>query len=144
MVASAVPYDHETADAMPARQKRLSELLHNETHRAGTRTTTTRNPVLGAHTTRVIEGARKRNTIAKTHLQSNLSSRAGWHVIGGLCRTVSYEVNAFLLQHALNPLDILLILASNANVALNPTVAVLKNFELKRDTIQAENYVPAR
>lgn len=54
------------------------------------------------------------------------------------------EVNAFLLQYALNRLNILLILAGNTNVTLDLAVTVLKNFELKRDTIQTENDVPAR
>lgn len=64
-----------------------------------------------------------------------------WRVVD---HTVSYEVNALLLQYTLNRLNILLILAGNANVTLDPAVTVLKNFELKRDTIQAENDVPAR
>ena len=67
-----------------------------------------------------------------------------WYVIVNLCCTVSYEVNAFLLQYALNRLNILLILAGDANVAIDLAVTVFKNFELKRDTIQAENYMPAR
>lgn len=143
-VASAVPYYHEAADAMSAQQKRLSKLLHNEAHRASTGATTTRNPILGAHTARVVERARKQNTITKTHSQSNLSGWMGWHAIVNPCRTVSYEVNAFLLQHALNRLNIPLILAGDANVTLDLAVTVLKNFELERNTIQAENYMPAR
>lgn len=75
---------------------------------------------------------------------SHVPIRADLYVIVGLCHIVSYEVNAFLLQYALNRLNILLILAGNANVTLDLAVTVLKNFELKRDTVQTENDVPAR
>ena len=51
------------------------EPFHNEVHEAtATAATTTREPVLGAHTARVVERARKRNTIAETHFRSNLSN----------------------------------------------------------------------
>lgn len=60
------------------------------------------------------------------------------------CHTVSYEVNAFPLQYALNRLNILLILAGNTDIALDLTVTVLENFELKRDTIKTKNDVPTR
>ena len=53
------------------------EPFHNEAHRVGTRTTTTRKPMLGAHATRVIERAGKWNMVTKTHLRSNLSDRVG-------------------------------------------------------------------
>lgn len=53
------------------------EPLHNEAHRAAADATTTRDPALGAHATRIVERPRKRNTIAETHSQSNLSSWAG-------------------------------------------------------------------
>lgn len=69
--------------------------------------------------------------------QSRAPAEPGGH-------TVSYEVNTFLLQYALNRLNILLILAGNANVTLDLAVTVLENFELKRDSIQTENDVPAR
>lgn len=54
------------------------EILHNEAHRAGARTTaTTRKPMLGAHTARVVERARKRDTVTKTHFRYDLSSWVG-------------------------------------------------------------------
>lgn len=96
------------------------------------------------HPEHAIERARERDTVAESHFQSNLSHWTHWYVAVSHCHTVSYEVNAFLLQHALNRLNILLILAGNANVTLDLAVTVLKNFELKRDTIQTENDVPAR
>lgn len=144
MVTSAVPYDHETTDAMPARQKRLSEPLHNEAHRASTSVTTTRNPVLGAHTARVVERTRKQNTITKTHSQSNLSDWMGWHVIVNLCHTVLDDVDIVLLQYVPNLLNILHIHAGNADTTLDLAIAVLNDFELKRDAVQAENYLPAQ
>ena len=49
-----------------------NEPLHHEAH--GASATTMREPVLRAHTTRVVERARKRDTVAETHFQSNLSS----------------------------------------------------------------------
>ncbi len=60
------------------------------------------------------------------------------------CHTVSYEVNAVLFQYAPNLLNILHVHASNTNAALNFTVTVLNNFELKRDTVQPENDLPAQ
>lgn len=49
------------------------EPLHREAHRPWARTTTTRKPMLRAHTARVVERARKRDAIAKRHFRSNLS-----------------------------------------------------------------------
>lgn len=103
--------------------------------------TTTREPAPAPHTARVVERTRKRDTVAERHFQSNLSRCTSRRGVGS---TVSYKVNAFLLQYALNRFNILLILASNANVALDLAVTALKNFELKRDTIQTENDVSAR
>ena len=50
------------------------EPLHRETNRASASVTTTRKPMLGAYTARVVERTRKRDTVAETHFQSNLSS----------------------------------------------------------------------
>ncbi len=94
-----------------------------------------------ARAARVVERTGKRDTVTEKHFRSNLSRRTSWRVVG---HAVLYEVNTFLLQYALNRLNILLILAGNANVTLDLAVTVLKNFELKRDTIQTENDVPAR
>ena len=118
-----------------------NEPLHREVAEAGTGVTTTRKPVLRAHTALVIERTGDRNTVAESHFQSNLSRCTSWRGVG---HTVSYEINAFLLQYALNRLNILLILTGNANVTLDLAVTVLKNFELKRNTIKTENDVSAR
>lgn len=61
-----------------------------------------------------------------------------------LCHTVSHNVNAPLLQHIPNLLNILHIHAGNADTALELTVTVLNNFKLKRDTVQSENDLPAQ
>ena len=50
------------------------EPLNHESDGAGTGVTTTKEPMLRAHTARVVERARKRDTVAETHFQSNLSS----------------------------------------------------------------------
>lgn len=60
------------------------------------------------------------------------------------CHIVSYEVDTTLLQYAPNLLNIIHIHASNTNAALNLAVAVLNDFELKRDTVQTENDLPAQ
>ena len=49
------------------------EPLHHEAHGAGASATTTRKPTPGPHTARVVERARKRNTVAETHFRSDLS-----------------------------------------------------------------------
>lgn len=101
-------------------------------------------PIRAERATRVVERARERRgsgAVAESHFQSNLSRCTSRRDVGN---TVSYEVNTFLLQYALNLLNILPILAGNANVTLKLAVTVLKNFELKRDTIQTKNDVPAR
>ena len=103
--------------------------------------TTMRKPAPGARTARLVERTRKRDTIAERHFQSNLSHCTSWCVVG---YTASYNVNALLLQYALNRLNILLILTGNTNVTLNLAVTTLENFKLKRDTIQTENDMPAR
>lgn len=53
------------------------EPFHHEAHRATASTTTTREPIPRAHATRIVERARKRDTVAETHFQSNLSDRMG-------------------------------------------------------------------
>ena len=121
------------------------EPLHHEADRTVARVTTTRKPMLGPQAARVVERARERDAIAESHFNLTFHVEwVGWHVAVIPCHTISYEVNALLLQYALNRLNILLILAGNANVALDLAVTILKNFELKRDTIQTENDVPAR
>lgn len=60
------------------------------------------------------------------------------------CHTALEDVNVILLQHAPNLLSILRIHTSNTNAALNLTVTVLNDFELKRDTVQTENNLPAQ
>lgn len=51
------------------------EPFHREAHRARASTTTTREPIPRSHATRIVERARKRDTIAETHFRSDLS---GW------------------------------------------------------------------
>ena len=62
----------------------------------------------------------------------------------GFCRTTLDDVNAVLLQHAPDLLNILHIHAGNANTTLEPAVAVLNNFELKCDAVQTKNDFPAQ
>lgn len=50
------------------------EPFHHETHETSASVTTTRKPMLGAHTARVVERARKRDAITETHFRSDLSS----------------------------------------------------------------------
>nr|DAM57411.1 MAG TPA: hypothetical protein [Caudoviricetes sp.] len=47
--------------------------LHHEAHGTSASATTTRKPMPGHHATRVIERARKRNTVAESHFRSDLS-----------------------------------------------------------------------
>lgn len=61
-----------------------------------------------------------------------------------LTRTASHNINTALLQCAPNLFNLLLIHASNTNTTVDITITVLNNFELKRDTIQAKNYLPAQ
>ena len=119
------------------------EPLHREVEEAGAGVTTTRKPMLRAHATRVIERPGKRNTVAKTHFQSNLSHWTHWYV-AGLCRTISHNVNTVLLQYAPNLFNLLLIHTTNANATVNLTITVLHNFKLKRDTVQTKNNFPAQ
>lgn len=72
-------------------------------------------------------------------IRSHLSHWMGWYVVADLCRTVLYDVNALLLQHAPNLLNIIHIHASNADAALELAVTVFNDFELKRDAVQPEN-----
>lgn len=118
--------------------------LHREVEEARAGATTTRNPIPRAHTARVVKRAGKRNTAAKTHFQSNLSSQVGWHVIVNLCCTVLDDVNAFLLQHAPNLLNILHIHASNTNATPNLAITMLNDLNLKRDAVQTKNDFPAQ
>lgn len=121
-----------------------NEPLHREVNEAGTGVPTTRELVLGAHTTRAVERARKRNAIAESHFQSNLSNWMGWYVTISHCHTISHNVNIVLLQYAPNLLNILHVNAGNANVTVNLAVTVLNNFKLKRDTVQAKNNLPTQ
>lgn len=50
------------------------EPLHHEAHGTSASVATTRKPAPGPHATRVVERARKRNTVAKTHFRSDLSN----------------------------------------------------------------------
>lgn len=108
--------------------------------------TTTKEPVLGPHAARVVERAGERDTIAERHF--DLTFQIGW--VGMLacccypCRTVSHNVNTVLLQCAPNLFNLLLIHTSNADATVDITITVLNNFELKRDTVQAENDFPAQ
>lgn len=117
------------------------EPLHREVEEAGAGVTTTRKPMLRAHTTRVVERAQKRDMVTKTHFRSNFSNHMRWCVIG---HTISYEVNAILLQYTPNLLDILHINAGDTDIALDLTITVLNNFDLKRDTVQTKNDLPAQ
>ena len=68
----------------------------------------------------------------------------GWYVVIDPCRTVSYEINALLLQYTLNLLNIIYIRAGNADAAVDIAITVLNNFKLKRDTVQTEDDLPAQ
>lgn len=70
------PADPEEEDARVD-----DEPLHREVEDAGTGLTATREPTLGAHTARVIERVEERNTVTKTHFQSNLSDWVGRYVV---------------------------------------------------------------
>lgn len=120
----SVPCDHETEDTMPIRWKRPPKPQ-----------------VAGAPAHRYRSDL---NGLPSTTTRSRQSNLVGWYAVISHCHTVSYEVNALLLQHALNRLNILLILAGNANVTLDHAVTVLKNFELKRDTVQTKNDFPTQ
>lgn len=60
------------------------------------------------------------------------------------CHTVSQDVNALLFQYAPNLLDIIHINAGDTDMALDLTITVLNNFDLKRDTVQTKNDFPAQ
>ena len=119
-------------------------LSWNEADRASASATTTRKPMLRAHTTRVIERPGKWNAVAKTHFQSNLSHWTYWYVAVSPCHAISHNVNTVLLQCAPNLFNLLLIHTSNANAAVDITITVLNNFELKRDTVQTKNDFPTQ
>lgn len=61
-----------------------------------------------------------------------------------LRRTVLEDVNAILLQHATNLLNIIYIHAGDANATLDLAITVLNDLELECDAIQAENDLPAQ
>lgn len=117
------------------------EPLHRGVEDTGAGVTTTRNPALRTHTTRIVERTRKRNAVAETHFNQNLSRQMDWYVV---YRTVLYDVNTPLLQHATDLLNILHIHAGNANAAIDLAVTVLKNLELECDTVQTKNDFPAQ
>lgn len=79
--------------------------------------------------------------VAESHFRSNLSRWTGWRVVG---HNVSHNVNTALLQYAPNLFNLLLIYTTNANTAINLTITVLNNFELKRHTVQTKNNFPAQ
>lgn len=76
------------------------------------------------------ERPRKRNTVAKTHFKSDLSSLMSRYV-ADLYRTISHNVNTVLLQSAPNLFNLLLIHTTNANATIDITITVLNNFQLK-------------
>lgn len=119
------------------------EPFHHEAHGTSASVTTTRKPALRAHTARAVERARKRDTVAETHFQSNLPRWMSQYVVS-LYRTISHNVNTVLLQHTPNLLSLSRIHASNTNAAVDLAVTVLNNFELKRDAIQTENNFPTQ
>ena len=65
--------NHDGQTGPEQNNARIDNQLHYEAHGAGARTTTARKPALGAHSTRVVERTRKRNTVTETHFRSNLS-----------------------------------------------------------------------
>lgn len=117
MIASAVPYDHETADAMPSPTEETHPSFEKRAPRPG----------------------QPRGTP-----EEEVHAGVGWPVVIYLCHAVSYDVNTILLQYAPNLLNIIHIHASNADAALEIAFTVLNDFELKRDTVQAENDFPAQ
>lgn len=68
----------------------------------------------------------------------------GISLLASVTYTVSHNINTVLLQYAPNLFNLLLIHASNTNATVDIAVTVLHDFELKRDTIQTENYLPAQ
>lgn len=84
-----------------------------------------------------------KRVVAESHFQSNLSHWTYWYVAGPCC-TVSHNLNTMFLQCAPNLFNLLLIHTTNANTTVNLTVTVLNDFELKRDTVQPKNYLPAQ
>lgn len=53
------------------------EPFHHEAHGTSASATTTRKPMPGAHTARVVERARERDAVAESHFQCDLSDWAG-------------------------------------------------------------------
>lgn len=82
--------------------------------------------------------------VAESYFRSDLSRWVGWYVAASHYHAISHNVNTVLLQRAPNLLNLLLAHTTNANATVNLTVTVLHNFELKRDTVQAENDLPAQ
>lgn len=80
--------DHDSQSRPEANDARVDdEPFHHEAHGTSASVTTTRKPTLRAYTARVIERPGKRNTVAKTHFQSDLSNSVGWHVVINPCHT---------------------------------------------------------
>ena len=61
-----------------------------------------------------------------------------------LCHAVSDDVNATLLQHTPNLLNIIHIHTGNTDATVELAVTVLNNFDLKRDAVQTKNDLPAQ
>lgn len=72
------------------------------------------------------------------------ATKAAEYVAVSHCHTISHNINTVLLQRALNLFNLLLIHTSNANAAVDITITVFNNFELKRDTVQTKNNLPAQ
>lgn len=84
------------------------------------------------------------DAIAERHFQSNLSHRTHWYAAVSFRHAISHNVNTVLLQCAPNLFNLLLIHTTNTNATVNPTITVLHNFKLKRDTVQTKNDFPAQ
>lgn len=136
--------DHDSQTSTEDSDTRIDdEPFHHKAHGTSASVTTTRKPMLRAYTTRVVERAGKRNTIAETNFKSDLSCWVNRYVASLYC-TVLYDVNVVLFQHTPNLLNILHSHASNDDAAVDLTVTVLNNFDFKRDTVQTKNDFPAQ
>lgn len=65
--------NHDSQTHPEANNARINDAFHREAYRATAGTTTTRKPPFGAHATRVVERAGKRNAVTETHFRSDLS-----------------------------------------------------------------------
>ena len=84
-------------------------------------------------------------TRQRTRCQSDFNPTLHvWVGVSLLCRAVLDDVDTVLFQHTPNLLNILHIHAGNTDTALDPTVTMLKNFDLKRDAVQTKNNFPAQ